>query len=305
MPFARPPVISVTGLVIRCAGIFIGVFFCTLFYLRPQLALHPAQIFSSGVKRKNHDTQTVKREHPASYVKEYHVSQLGRHETRSKSLPTIPSESAKTSLHAVGLKHNTDKAFRHGYTKFYERILRPHLPKIAVFIEVGVLEGASMRMWHEWLPRARIVGVDSQARVKFEASDGPRLVLLKADQTNKTQMDAIIKKWQPDVFLEDGCHREYCQQTTLSIVFPLLKSGAIYIVEDLHPCPYKLQSTCANPRTYSLLTAISQGMTPVLKSDCIPNLESNVLPGIQNITIWSRPKCGMCCKSTTAALWKR
>eukprot|EP00959_Pyramimonas_sp_CCMP1952_P232816 4865792-Pyramimonas_sp.AAC.2 len=172
-------------------------------------------------------------------------------------------------------------------------------------MEVGVLDGSSMRMWHEWLPHARIVGVDIASKTHLKAPDGSKLNTIQADQTNRTQMETLIREWKPDVFLEDGCHREYCQQTTLSIVLPLLKSGAIYIIEDLHVCPYKkeLQSTCMTPLTHGLLIDIAHGKKGQ-PSECIPNLEVDIIPSIANISLWSRPKCGECCSSTTALLHK-
>ena len=205
------------------------------------------------------------------------------------------------------MKHHTDKAYRHGYAQVYERILGPKKQSLTVVMELGVLSGGSLRMWREWLPRnVTLVGVDYDTR-KLEdlrasgLNSDSNVFLVQADQTNGTEMDALVKQWQPDVFLEDGCHRERCQQLTMSFVIPRMKTGAVYIVEDLHPCDYKHQKECSNPRTYDILRRIEAQTTNHPSSVCISNMGS-LIRSVKNMTIWSKPGCGTCCTSTTALL---
>ena len=54
-------------------------------------------------------------------------------------------------LHELGLKYKTDKATFHKYLDFYEKKL-PGRDFAGRLLEVGVMDGASMRMWREYVP---------------------------------------------------------------------------------------------------------------------------------------------------------
>ena len=67
---------------------------------------------------------------------------------------------SERSLNDIGLETGTDKSSRaHDYLGYYENALRG-LSRIDRILEIGVHEGASLRMWRDFLPRARIVGLD-------------------------------------------------------------------------------------------------------------------------------------------------
>ena len=59
-------------------------------------------------------------------------------------------------------KYNSDKnSSFHNYCRQYESIMRDYRTKDISFLELGVLNGESIKMWREVFPNAkRIVGVD-------------------------------------------------------------------------------------------------------------------------------------------------
>ena len=137
--------------------------------------------------------------------------------------------------------YRTDKASGyHAYTRYYahhlaSRRLRPNL----VF-EIGTggfgsahLGGESLRMWRDYLPRSRIVGIDIEE--KHCAHLGHRVELVRADQSDPGQLAAIVERFgTPDIVIDDGSHIGDHVVTSFTTLFPLLNDGGIYVVEDLH-----------------------------------------------------------------------
>ena len=128
------------------------------------------------------------------------------------------------NLHEIGLKHSTDKAYFHKYLDFYEN----HIDKNSVkrFLEIGIWEGCSIRMWRDWFNDETIVeGWDINPSPQIENTD-----LRIVDQTNKEMMLKNITGVY-DLILDDGGHTAEMIQGSFSTLFPHSK---MYILEDLH-----------------------------------------------------------------------
>lgn len=70
------------------------------------------------------------------------------------------------TLDQIGLKTCTDKNSKfHNYLEFYERYFAPCRQNRFTLIEVGVYEGASIKMWEEYFPNAKIIGLDINPQV--------------------------------------------------------------------------------------------------------------------------------------------
>ena len=75
------------------------------------------------------------------------------------------------------------------------------------------------------------------------------------DERRLEELAAQLSK-QPgcfDIIVDDGSHASYHQQLTMLKLFPLVKSGGLYIIEDLHWQPPQYEATLPNvPRTSRL-----------------------------------------------------
>jgi hypothetical protein len=141
--------------------------------------------------------------------------------------------SQHSSLDSIGLKHGTDKAsFHHNYLEFYEQFFSPIRHQQLNILEIGVQGGASLRTWEEYFPAATIVGADIDGEAKrFERG---RVAIEILDQSNIEELtQAAVKRGPFDIVIEDGSHFCEHQITSLRTLFPFLKNGGIYIVEDL------------------------------------------------------------------------
>lgn len=136
-------------------------------------------------------------------------------------------------LDEIGLRFGTDKASpHHDYLRIYEALFAPLRDKPLKILEIGVLNGASLRTWEAYFPNARIVGadIDPLAR-RFRSA---RIDVEYMDQSNLEDLARVAAKHQPfDIIIEDGSHLWDHQILSLRALFPFLRSGGFYIVEDL------------------------------------------------------------------------
>jgi len=125
------------------------------------------------------------------------------------------------TLQEIGLKHQTDKATHHKYCDFYEDELKGR--QINSILEIGVKDGASLRMWRDFYPHATIVGVDINKPIHVSGC--------KVIQADSSQiMDLPLEKF--DLIIDDGSHLTSHQIATYRILKH--RFNVAYIVEDLH-----------------------------------------------------------------------
>lgn len=132
--------------------------------------------------------------------------------------PTPPPPPKKASLHEIGLKHGTDKATYHNFCQSYEK----HLPSdIDSLLEIGVGSGASIKMWAEWLPKAKITGLDS---ISVDVIDKPsNVTILTGDLPSDQEFDVVV---------DDASHKWRDQIENFNKLWKSTKKA--YIIEDIH-----------------------------------------------------------------------
>ncbi|TWB41177.1 class I SAM-dependent methyltransferase [Nitrospirillum pindoramense] len=137
------------------------------------------------------------------------------------------------SLDEIGLKYATDKASNfHDFLNLYERVLATRRLEPVNIIEIGVYDGASVKMWREYFPNGRVVGVDINPAAATFADDGIQIEI--SDQSNMECLLSICRKYGPfDLIIDDGSHIWDHQILTLQQLFPWLNLGGIYILEDI------------------------------------------------------------------------
>jgi SAM-dependent methyltransferase len=139
----------------------------------------------------------------------------------------------RPSLDEIGLRHGTDKAsWHHDYLSFYERYLRELRDSAVSILEIGVLHGQSVAMWEEYFPRGYVVGLDINPATKQHETERVRVEI--ADQSNAADLVRVAGIYGPfDLILDDGSHIWDHQITTLRSLFPFVKPGGYYILEDI------------------------------------------------------------------------
>lgn len=135
-------------------------------------------------------------------------------------------------LRELGFKHKTDKA-THGYLDLYEDYLNK-LDKVKNVLEIGVRTGASLRMWAEFFPDARIDGIDINPDCKRHETD--RIKIHIGDQTDAALYEDLNDVY--DLIVDDGSHVNAWTAATFNQLWSRLRENGIYILEDMQ-CSYQ------------------------------------------------------------------
>ncbi|OGD19219.1 MAG: hypothetical protein A2Y69_00685 [Candidatus Aminicenantes bacterium RBG_13_59_9] len=149
----------------------------------------------------------------------------------------------------------TDKSSAgHGFLEIYERFFSPLRNSATKICEIGISEGASLLLWEKYFPKAMIHGIDILDRSNLESK---RIKTFQADQSNRLQLLHFIKRYGGgyDFILDDGGHAMDQQQISVGFLFPYVKPGGYYIIEDLHP---------SLPHLYSSLHEVEGGADSTL-----------------------------------------
>ena len=153
-----------------------------------------------------------------------------------------------SSLNELAVKWGTDKrAGIHNYTKWYEAMWGAQRLQPVTFLEIGVQTGASIRMWEDFFPNGKIVGMDIDARCKALESNRVSIVIGSQDDPAIRDQLAAAHPNGFDIIIDDGSHVSEHMEKSFDLYFPILKPGGAYVIEDLH-CSY-------NPKF--------QGRTPI------------------------------------------
>ena len=137
-------------------------------------------------------------------------------------------------LNDLGLHHGTDKASTgHDYLQHYERFFAEYQDHAFTLVEIGGLSGASLGMWRDYFPQARIVCLDINPAVKrFEDA---RVSVEIGDAGSRQFLRTVREKYgAARVVIDDGSHRWDHQRTALKELFPMVEPGGYYVVEDIH-----------------------------------------------------------------------
>jgi cephalosporin hydroxylase len=119
------------------------------------------------------------------------------------------------------------------YLDIYERHLSCYRDKPFVFLEIGVFDGGSLDMWRRYFgSKAIIVGIDINPKCA-ERVDPPNQVRIGSQADPKFLQDVVKEFGAPDVILDDGSHMASHQRASFNSLFPSLKVGGLYIIEDL------------------------------------------------------------------------
>lgn len=101
-------------------------------------------------------------------------------------------------------------------------------------LEIGVDRGGSLRMWREYLPDATIVGIDINPKAERYADPQQDIHVRIGDQTDTRFLGRVLDEFGPfDTILDDGGHTPDQMISSFQYLFPRLKPGGVYLVEDV------------------------------------------------------------------------
>ena len=133
--------------------------------------------------------------------------------------------------------YGSDK-WHKGYPALYERHLGARRRDVSTVLEIGVgagpdpnRGGASLRMWRDYFPLARVYGIDIFKKSIQES----RIVVLQGSQSDRSLMSHVAKQLGPiDLLIDDGSHLQEDIRTSFEVLFPYVAPGGFYVIEDVH-----------------------------------------------------------------------
>ncbi len=131
----------------------------------------------------------------------------------------------------------TDKRSGDGmaYLPIYERYFAPLRDEPIHMIEVGVNMGASIIVWLEYFQKGKVSGVDIVPRTRPPESD--RYHFFHGNQSDKDFWRVFTENTPKlDIIIDDGGHTSGQIETTFWSLWPHLKPGGYYCIEDLGAC---------------------------------------------------------------------
>jgi hypothetical protein len=163
---------------------------------------------------------------------------------RRASLP----RAFRNPLTHLALRYGSDKGLAtrgHGYTRVYHHFFNPIRAEVRSLLEIGlqrprhdrhatrITDAPSLRMWRGYFPDAFLVGFDIR---EFGARGIPNCVIIRGDQGNDADLAkaAAASADGYDIIIDDGSHASADQQLSFAALFPSLKPGGFYVIEDLH-----------------------------------------------------------------------
>lgn len=165
-------------------------------------------------------------------------------------------------LSDIAERHACDKGWSgptrswsaHNYVDVYQAYLHDRRDEPISLLEIGLgvvgpnydtnivqggnTGGASMKLWSDYLPNAKITGIDINPAPYL---DTDRIKTYVVDQGSRESLAEFVEQHPDpsfDIIIDDGSHRADHQQITLEVLFPRLKPRGLFFIEDLNDFGY-------------------------------------------------------------------
>lgn len=133
--------------------------------------------------------------------------------------------------------HGTDKWNSHWYARHYKKHFQHLRKRKLAILEIGVggdedplRGGESLRMWQDYFPRGMIYSIDIQEK---RLPREKRIKIFKGSQADEKFLRNVARETGAlDIIIDDGSHVNEHVIKTFKTLFPFLKNGGIYAIED-------------------------------------------------------------------------
>lgn len=176
------------------------------------------------------------------------------------------------TIDELAKKHKTDKSsLDHNYTEFYQKYFDTYVKEPKKILELGIYttgvvnienSGASLKTWSDFYKNSMIIGLDitdyspinchpdypnihtfacngeMRMNTDFSSITNPWLIQLykrKEMIGGKVGLEKVIENFGSDydIIIDDGPHTMSSQQIFLGYMFKHLKSGGLFVIEDI------------------------------------------------------------------------
>jgi len=139
----------------------------------------------------------------------------------------------------IGTDKGTASGEKHNYTEVYEKYFLELKDKPVKMLEIGIwdnrFKGASPRLWTSWFTNLEFIGFEIEPEAKkLEKELG--IKVFTGDQFKSEDLLQAIEVHGEnyDVIIDDGVHKFDAIRISFESLYPSLKEGGLYIIEDIH-----------------------------------------------------------------------
>lgn len=116
----------------------------------------------------------------------------------------------------------------------YPRYIDPIRYNKLNVLEVGIMYGGAVQAFRDYLPNSKIIGFDFELRPRI--TDMSRIELVQGDQSDAEKLTEVGNRLGPfDIVIDDACHKFQPQLATFNAIWPFVKPGGFYFIEDVFP----------------------------------------------------------------------
>lgn len=156
-------------------------------------------------------------------------------------------DSTRLTLDQIAIHHQTDRASvftrtyakPHDYARHYDKLFTPLRDEPVRMLEIGAAGGEGIKMWMDYFadPDARIYGVDVIQNTNPWNTPGTtgRYTFCQGDQSSDVFWKCFIATYGTDwdIIIDDGGHFNDGIITSFIALWPHVKPGGFYAIEDL------------------------------------------------------------------------
>jgi hypothetical protein len=132
---------------------------------------------------------------------------------------------------------------RHTYGYTYGKLFWSFKYKPIKLLEIGVggdatdLGGESLNAWQLYFPFAQIIGCDLYDKRRLARG---RIKIYQLDQSSEDQLEVLRNSEKAfDIVIDDASHISAHQVLTFERLYPALREGGIYVIEDVQTSYWK------------------------------------------------------------------
>lgn len=162
----------------------------------------------------------------------------------NSSLYSMHGHPTELELDKLAHKHWTDKgSWGHNYVEQYDLFFKSLKDAPITLLEIGFYHGSSAYLWDEYFthPNAQLHHIDIDKNCyRYTNKLSPKSFLHMVDQSNSDQLTQFASQiGEFDIIIDDGSHIVEHQIISFKALFPFLKPGGVYIIEDLFSSYWK------------------------------------------------------------------
>lgn len=146
------------------------------------------------------------------------------------------------SLAQLNEQHKSDKGTAgkkegsifegHSYiSHYYEEKFITLKESTKKLVEIGVFTGASIKLWHDYFTNAKIYGIDKRPSWRGDEHYIKRCFIIQGSSNSLDTYTNIPN--DIDIVIDDGSHKLDDQLRSFQILFPKLRKGGLYVIEDI------------------------------------------------------------------------